>query len=584
MKIEKVTIKNFRSFKNETVEVSDINVFVGKNDAGKSNFLRALDLFFNHDNGYQLNWDKDYCYAADEIIKKAPQIEITLIVFLPKSFSDKKRIRWVKTWRRSGLHSERMIYSDNTKISSYSKAPALLHYARLDYVPAIKDPEYFSGLLAKLHDMLEQTVEEKVRSAAETFTRSINEHTTDIIGEISSQLGFDSSIELPADLRDLFGRLEFSGELNGNKVSLDQRGDGIKTRHIPIILKWLAKQAETLSAPGRPKTVTLWAYEEPENSLEMLNCIELAERMILEAKNIQIFISTHSPAFYSRCLKSDKVETSVFSVHRDSDLGLSKIKTISESEISVLDDSVGMTPIVQPYLDRAFEEIRMLRENATSLKDFNKPVCFVEGVSDKIILDKAVSIYYPSLVDSFEVKAEQAAGYNWVHDMLTAWCHMRGSALAIGLFDKDPGAVVVKKKVTEALKDKKPKNWYCMFLEPSDTLKLVLSSFKIPFEIEDLFDPDIWDHAEINGWLENRPGILDIYGFDDYNCTFTDFIVGKVGDEKLQRYALKRVKKTCKDDFSSYVISSEESDLPQTLSGVKPTLDKIISTLRLIEQ
>ena len=45
--IKKITIKNFRSIVNETIDFSDFNCFVGKNDSGKSNVLKALNLFFN---------------------------------------------------------------------------------------------------------------------------------------------------------------------------------------------------------------------------------------------------------------------------------------------------------------------------------------------------------------------------------------------------------------------------------------------------------------------------------------------------------------------------------------------------------
>ena len=47
--IKKIYIKNFRSIVEETIECESMNIFVGKNDAGKSNVLKALDLFFNYD-------------------------------------------------------------------------------------------------------------------------------------------------------------------------------------------------------------------------------------------------------------------------------------------------------------------------------------------------------------------------------------------------------------------------------------------------------------------------------------------------------------------------------------------------------
>ena len=46
MKIERVRIKNFRSFKDETIDFDDYTCFVGKNGSGKSTILNALNVFF----------------------------------------------------------------------------------------------------------------------------------------------------------------------------------------------------------------------------------------------------------------------------------------------------------------------------------------------------------------------------------------------------------------------------------------------------------------------------------------------------------------------------------------------------------
>ncbi len=46
MKIKSVRVENFRSIKNETIELDDYTCLVGPNGAGKSNFLRALNIFF----------------------------------------------------------------------------------------------------------------------------------------------------------------------------------------------------------------------------------------------------------------------------------------------------------------------------------------------------------------------------------------------------------------------------------------------------------------------------------------------------------------------------------------------------------
>lgn len=52
MRIEKLLLSNFRSYKDEIeIEFDDLNVFVGKNDIGKSTILEALDIFFNEGKG-----------------------------------------------------------------------------------------------------------------------------------------------------------------------------------------------------------------------------------------------------------------------------------------------------------------------------------------------------------------------------------------------------------------------------------------------------------------------------------------------------------------------------------------------------
>lgn len=59
MRIKVIKIKNFRSYRDEVeIEFSDLTVFVGKNDIGKSTVLEALDIFFNDGKGV-IKIDKD---------------------------------------------------------------------------------------------------------------------------------------------------------------------------------------------------------------------------------------------------------------------------------------------------------------------------------------------------------------------------------------------------------------------------------------------------------------------------------------------------------------------------------------------
>lgn len=48
MRLKSFSLKNFRGYRDEVhINMSDLTVFVGRNDIGKSTILEALDIFFN---------------------------------------------------------------------------------------------------------------------------------------------------------------------------------------------------------------------------------------------------------------------------------------------------------------------------------------------------------------------------------------------------------------------------------------------------------------------------------------------------------------------------------------------------------
>ena len=73
MKLERVKLKNFRGYLSETeIPISSLTAFIGKNDAGKSSVLEALEIFFNN---------KVVTCDRDDLNINAPdnKIEITCI-------------------------------------------------------------------------------------------------------------------------------------------------------------------------------------------------------------------------------------------------------------------------------------------------------------------------------------------------------------------------------------------------------------------------------------------------------------------------------------------------------------------------
>ena len=85
MKIKKITIKNFRGIKNQTIDnITNSLVLIGKNNSGKSAFLTAIRLFFG-----------DYAPKEKDFYKNSNHFEIEVQLeisdnYLLDSFLDKK--------------------------------------------------------------------------------------------------------------------------------------------------------------------------------------------------------------------------------------------------------------------------------------------------------------------------------------------------------------------------------------------------------------------------------------------------------------------------------------------------------------
>lgn len=81
MKIKSISIKNFRSYSNETtISFDNLTAFIGKNDIGKSSVLEALDVFF-HDGKGTIKLDKE------DVNKKAKGMGDTDVI-ITASFID----------------------------------------------------------------------------------------------------------------------------------------------------------------------------------------------------------------------------------------------------------------------------------------------------------------------------------------------------------------------------------------------------------------------------------------------------------------------------------------------------------------
>lgn len=297
--IKKLHIKNFRSIVDETIELKDFNCFVGKNDSGKSNVLKALNLFFNNNTDFNtpFDFDSDYSKFAKRGQKQAKEISITLEIEVPETFIEHGIKIWKKTWRIEGLHFD----NTDTLFKPASRGITWLQRIQYQYVPAVKSDDYFKNLLTKLYESMTDAANSALRDLNDEYSERLESLTSELTNQLRNVLGMRSAIQLPSNLSTLFRDMSFStSDKYVQGIDLSHRGDGIKARHIPSILRYLQDNIEK----GRPKRSVggayIWGFEEPENGVEYLACFEMAKEFLLYTSERQILVTTHSPAFYTQ--------------------------------------------------------------------------------------------------------------------------------------------------------------------------------------------------------------------------------------------------------------------------------------------
>jgi predicted ATPase len=377
--ISRIELTGFRSMHKAQVEdIQDFSVIFGKNDSGKSNVLRALNLFFNGETSPGQEFDPDLDICSDETRQRA-MIKIW--------FAENNRYRsvgddfWVrKTWSQKG-EEPAVLRSDRDK--PIAKASQFLSNFTFHYIPAIKSDSIFEHLLGAVYSFLTEDAE--FLASLEGFASNVRKRTDNLTASLRANAGIDSHLAPPTDLESLFRTLDFRTGRDNRYSLLRQRGDGIKMRHIPELLSFISDNTE-----GR---FHIWGFEEPENSLEFAAALEETEVFRRHAVKHQIFVTSHSPAFYN--LEGDQVRR--FYVSKSSDTGLSTVEPVKlhEEPASLMSESRVLVQMASRLKDLRAEldELDRLREEVAKRED---PILFVEGKSDKIILDAAIASLPPA--------------------------------------------------------------------------------------------------------------------------------------------------------------------------------------------
>ena len=456
--IQKIEIKHFRSIFDQNIEESNhVNIFGGQNDSGKSNVLRALNLFFNNETSFLdgYNFFDDFSMSSKvkaRESKKGKQFISIKIYFNPDGIKGKKNtlIKLAKSsgeglWveRKWWAYDEVGAYEQN--IPDYIKNASqgvkrsfsvFLKSIKFVYIPAFKSNEVFAYIL-KLSArnkglFLSNTAKTELESNIEKTTTVLSNDFKDITG-------IETYITLPISLESFWSSLEVSSQFEGTpesftrgskddyKIKFASRGEGIKSLFVPVVLGWLAEKAKN--------DHWIWGIDEPENALEALRSDNLFKKFLEYSQYAQVFLSTHSPSFLFPQGSVDRCSIFIAKQEQPGYTNFEKINNRTEELEEIFGYDYGSFLKIQEQYSKSINQQEELKKEVEELRKQGKtPVLFVEGITDKLIVENAWKKLRPRKKQPFLIK-EKGNAHQVAYALENSEIFEKD--IVIGLFDFD---------------------------------------------------------------------------------------------------------------------------------------------------
>lgn len=393
-------ITDFRSIAHANVEFrGDVTPLVGLNGSGKSNFLRALNLFFNDvlETDDPLSLRRDFREPGRKVkLRVAVEVDLDYSVFegLRKDFQESLNqlaegygvITFRKEWTLHPVTRDQVmtLYAGPLPDELAEVEPERLPYAtrllrlvRYRYIPNHIHPSRIlqdeqEGIRKLLFDRLSQqqvfsddTVKQ-IASGAADLMAPIRDAMSEATGEIGAV-----ELATPSDWRELvwaFGLRMQASQTQSFEALL--HGSGMQS---VLAYQVLHTIDTTFSGSFGWRKGAIWAVEEPESFLHARLQGELARRLgdYASGPELQILLSTHSPAFLGTA--SDGLIASM------DPSGRSEFELKPRRDVIRLAYSSGAAPFAHPLHTGP-----------------PKPLLLVEGKNDRDLINRAYQVNGPN--------------------------------------------------------------------------------------------------------------------------------------------------------------------------------------------
>ena len=379
MKIKKVIIHNFRSITEESFILDDFSLLVGENNAGKTNIITALRLFYE-EGGLKYNEKRDFPKITT--IDNETWIEIEFILSnneyeqIKDEYKNDEKTLKVRRYFKSDDNA--LVDPKNSNIFAYEKGKLSSNqfYGAKNISNAKLGSAIYIPELSKTSDTLKLSgpsplrditnfVFKKIVSNSPSYTQlntaledfnkefkiesedtdfSLNSLVQDINKQISHwdiDFGFKINAIKPEDIvKNLLNHYITDRNLNDSEVDIDNLGQGLQRHIIYTLIRLSAKYVDKKNPKKKDfnPEYTLLLFEEPEAFLHPAQQEFLNLSLHTLSNENQILITTHSSTFVSKNIQ--KIP-SIIKVNKQQ--GKSKLFQISKEKLnSILDENIGL--------------------------------------------------------------------------------------------------------------------------------------------------------------------------------------------------------------------------------------------------
>lgn len=381
MQIKAVRVHNFRSIVDVSFDLEKYALLVGENNAGKTNVITALRIFYENDIKYDPKTDFPKC---SNVVDQESWIELEFLTSTDEQDSLKNEYRasdmLLKVRKYLKSSNPELVKSGQSNIYAYesgvlstnlfygAKNISNAKLGKLLYIPELSktDDNFKMSGPSPFRDMIDFIMQkrtkgsksfEKLQDAFDVFNTefkkesatdgfSIKDLTKDINDNVSEwgiNFGLDiNNITTDNIIKNLISHYLEDKQLNNERVPISSFGQGMQRHLIYTLIKIGSKYVDKKEEKKKEFSpdLTIILFEEPEAFLhptqqEILN---QSLKKMADDINQQVLCTTHSPIFVSKNVEN---LPSLLKVIRRN--GESKIYQVRKTELNtIIDDNNSM--------------------------------------------------------------------------------------------------------------------------------------------------------------------------------------------------------------------------------------------------